>query len=332
RFCTGLALCLAVLAAHGLAAIQGRIRAPAARAAPAVLAVVLTGIEFFAVPRPLIAPDVQPFFQQLAAHPSPCNGLVQEPLSRCDAVLELPQITWIPPGMFHQAIDHHPMISGYTSRHYAYPFVDETPGVAQLVNADPTSLGGDIVTPAPGEIALRAMDYYGVRYVVVHPLADYHPAPALQRTLQRLFPGPGVRSGDLTVYTVPPVPQDRAFLFLGENWYAPEHDAAGAPRRWTDARATLRIVVPRGTEGRYTLALTVYAVASPRTLVVTLDDQELARQAVALPPGRPVRVPLMLSAGEHLVGLASLEPAIQPRGDRRRLSLGYDAIALARAP
>jgi len=59
----------------------------------------------------------------------------------------------------------------------------------------------------------------------------------------------GAPVGDLTVYTVPAQPQDRAFLFLGEDWYAQEEDATGARQRWTQQNAVVRVVVPPAAAG-----------------------------------------------------------------------------------
>jgi hypothetical protein len=266
----------------------------------------------------------------LATHPSPCLGDLQAPLAQCAAVLELPQATWIPPGMYHQAISKHPMVGGYISRHYPYDFAVNTPGVAQLIDADPTSLGADILTPSVHDTALQAMDYYGVRYVVVHPLDDYRPAPDLQQTLRLLFPTPGATADGLTVYTVPPVDQDRAFFYLGENWHAMEQNAQGLRWRWTDQSAAVHIVTPDAAAGAYTLALDVYSVSGPRTLVATLDGQELGRYPVTPAPGGQVALPLALAPGEHLLTLASVEPALEPPGDKRHLSLGYHALTLTR--
>ena len=330
RFATLLALCLAVPAAFGLAAILDRVRPAAGQLTVTALAVALVVVEFFGPPRVLIQPEAQPFFQQLAAHPSPCLGDLREPLAQCDAVLELPQATWIPPGMYHQAISKHPMVGGYISRHYPYDFAVNTPGVAQLIDADPASLGDDILTPSVHDTALQAMDYYGVRYVVVHPLDDYRPAADLQRTLSILFPTPGTDDDGLTVYTVPHVAQDRAFFYLGENWHAMEQNAAGLRWRWTDQSAAVHIVTPEAAAGAYTLALDVYSVSGPRTLVATLDGQELGRYPVTPAPGGKIELPLTLAPGEHLLTLASVEPALEPPGDKRHLSLGYHALTLTR--
>ncbi|HUS17636.1 MAG TPA: hypothetical protein VM536_21785, partial [Chloroflexia bacterium] len=179
RFNTLLMLCLAVLAAYGLALLSRPTGAAWRRSVVAVVAVALVVGELFGAPRPLVSAAVPVFFQQLAAQPSPCLTELQRPLSGCDALLELPQDPWGPLGMYHAAVSRHPMVGGYTSRHYPYSFAGDAPGVAQLVAPTAADLGPDIYTPSLRDLALRTMDYYGLRYVVVHPLDEYRAADAL---------------------------------------------------------------------------------------------------------------------------------------------------------
>ncbi len=332
RFLTPLALCLAILAASGLATLRARLPRRAAGAALLAVALLLVGAEFFNIPRPLVDPAVAPIYAQLAAAPSPCDGVLREPLSRCDAVLELPLQEWTAPAMFHQALDHHPMIGGYTSRHFPDPFQLDAPGVSQLIAAAPEELGPDIVNPPLEQTAVQAMDYYGVRYVLVHPLTAYPAADKLRAVLGLLFPGGGTASGDVQVYTVPHVAQDRAFLYLGSGWYDQEHTPEGVRFRWADQQATVPIVVPAPAAGTYTLTAAVFSIADTRTLVARLDGQEVGRYPVTLPPGGTVTIPLTLAPGAHTLTLASVEPAVTPPQDPRTLSLGYRSLTLARSP
>ncbi|HUS14484.1 MAG TPA: hypothetical protein VM536_05620, partial [Chloroflexia bacterium] len=287
--------------------------------------------ELFGAPRPLVSAAVPVFFQQLAAQPSPCLTELQRPLSGCDALLELPQDPWVPLGMYHAAVSRHPMVGGYTSRHYPYRFAGDAPGVAQLVAPTAADLGPDIYTPSLRDLALRTMDYYGLRYVVVHPLDEYRAADALQATLSALFGPTGQADGSLTIYTVPRGPQDQAFLYLGAGWHALEQDAAGTRWHWTEQAATVRVLVPPGTAGAYTLQLDVYSVSGPRTLVAHLDGQEIGRSTVSPAPGGRMTLPVTLTPGQHTLTLASVEPAITSPGDPRAISLGYHTLGLTRS-
>ena len=46
-------------------------------------------------------------------------------------MLELPDEESVALAMFHQAVDQHPILGGYLSRHYPYWFTVDTPGVGQ---------------------------------------------------------------------------------------------------------------------------------------------------------------------------------------------------------
>ena len=329
RLDTLLALCMAVLAGQGAAALLPRL--PGRAAWPLLAgAGLLAFAEFSGSPRVLIQPEAQPFFRDLAAHPSPCLGDVRAPLAACDAVLELPLDGWSAPGLFHQAISRHPMLGGYISRHYPYPFPGDAPGVRQLVAADPAGLGADIFTPTPGSTAQAALDYYGVRYVVVHDLPHYGPQAAnLRAVLDRLLGPTGQTADGLTVYTVPRGAGDAPILYPGAGWDAYEQ-GSGTAWRWTDGNATLHLGIPRAAAGAYLLDLQVYALDHPRTLIAALDGHELGRYPVAPSPGSAVSLPLLLPAGDHGLTLVSVEPAVTPLGDARALSLGYHAVTLRR--
>ncbi len=329
RLDTLLALCMAVLAAQGATALL--LRLPRRAVWLGLAGVGLAAFaEFSGPPRVLIQPQVQPFFRTLAAHPSPCLGDLQSPPTACDAVLELPLDQWSAPGLFHQAISRHPMLGGYISRHYPYSFPGDAPGVSQLVSADPSGLDHDIFTPAPRVTALAALDYYGVRYVAIHDLPHYGPQAAKLRTvLDRIFGPTGQTADGLTVYTVPRGADATPILYPGAGWDAYEQQQ-GTAWRWTDGHATLQLGIPTAAAGAYTLALQVYALDRPRTLIAALDGHELGRYPVAPSPGTPVTLPLTLATGTHTLTLVSVEPAIIPPGETRLLSLGYHAVTLTR--
>lgn len=333
RFTMLLSLCLAVLAATGLALLLQRCRTARLRALVAALLLVPALVEFFPVPRSLVAATVPDFFQELAAQPSPCAGRIAPPLADCGAVLELPDAERVHKAMFHQTVHGHPMIGGSISRHYTYRFTVDTPGVVQLVRNNPAGLTGDDILPlSPLETAQRALDFYGVRYIVVYPSADPAVTAGLQQTLSLLFPAGGKAYPDYTVYTTPRLPGDRPFLYLGAGWYEQERNADGLHWRWTDQQATATILVPPAAAGAMTLHLEVFALTTPRTLVARVDGQEIGRSPVAGAPGGPLAFPLTLAAGEHQLELASVEPAVSPPGDRRPLSLGYRQLTLDRGP
>ena len=319
RYSACVDICVAVAAAIGFDLLRRHLRGGRLALAFAVAVMAIILFEYLPFGRTLIYPQVPTALAQLGAT-SDTKG----------AVLELPYTDpWVAVALYNQTQHEQPIIGGYTSRKYPYPFLDQTPGVAQLIHYDAAPLTDqDILSPAVGATALAAMDYYGVRSVVVHPLAQDGKDQSLRTVLNTLFDKAGVQpqqSGDLQIYTVPQTNYDGPILGLGDGWYALEHGSAGV-WRWANQQATLQITSASATTKRYHFEADVYAFQQPRTLIISLDGREISRQAVAVPPGQTISLDLDLTPGLHQITLASLEPAATPSGDSRQLALGFSRI------
>ena len=325
RFVLIVSLAVAVLAGYGLVALARAVRPPAARAALFTALAGLVAVEFLGIPRVLFTPTADPFFATIAA-PGPAGSR--------DAVLELPQGTWTAPAMFDQTVHGRPIVGGYTARHYPYPWVRATPGVAQLTQPDlPLLDAPDILTPAVDTTALAALDYYGVRYVAVHPLLGEGAEAKIATTVNTIFAGhqiaPIYQTASLTAYRVPPQPQGGPFLGLGEGWYQLE-EANGRRWRWLGGPAQVQVTNPLTGTLAVQVRLAGFTLGDQRTLLARLDGQEVARQPIGPPPAQAFAVALDLPPGEHWLELQSLEPPTSPPGDRRVLSLGFEQIAVER--
>jgi hypothetical protein len=206
--------------------------------------------------------------------------------------------------------------------------------VAQLTQPDlPDLAAPDILSPAVDTTALAALDYYGVRYVAVHPLSRGGAEGKIAAVVNAIFIGhqiaPIYQTENLTAYKVPPQPQAGPFLGLGDGWYQAE-TANGRRWRWLGAAAQVQVTNPLTGTLPVQVRLAGFTVRAPRTLLVRLDGQEVARQPVGPPPAQAFSVPLDLPPGQHWIELASLEPPESPPGDRRSLSLGFEQIAVER--
>ncbi len=331
RFALMVSLALAVLAAQGLAvlAARARVRAyhPLAQAGLLAVLALLAGIELFNVPRTLIAPQAHPFFEGIAAHGSE---------GAHDAVLELPYGQRTAPAMFDQTVHQRPIPGGYTARHYPYPWISSTPGVTQLVQADADALTQqDIIWPPPGQTALQALDYFGVRYVAVYNTADEQQAHRLEAVVDALFRAHGItpvyEDPAVAIYEVPRQRSGSLIVAPAEGWYDVERQG-NRVWRWTGGQAALKVINPSDSTVSARLTLTVYAVSTPRTLLVSLDGQQLASEQVGPHPGRTVEIRISIAPGEHLLTLASTQPPEQVPGDNRALALGYQKVELLAAP
>jgi hypothetical protein len=329
RFALMVSLALAVLAAQGLAVLVARARAyhPLAQAGLLVVLALLAGIELFNVPRTLIAPQAHPFFASIAA---------RGPEGAHDAVLELPYNQRTAPAMFDQTVHQRPIPGGYTARHYPYPWISSTPGVTQLVQADADALTRpDIIWPPPGHTALQALDYFGVRYVAVYNTTDEQQAHRIEAAVDTLFHSHGItpvyEDPAVAIYQVPRQRSSSLIVAPAEGWYDIERQG-NRVWRWTGGQATLNVINPSDSTVSARLTLTVYAVSTPRTLLVSLDGHQLASEQVGPHPGRTMEINMGIAPGEHLLALASAQPPEQVPGDNRALALGYQKVELLATP
>lgn len=325
RFLATAAACLSLLSSFGVAWLDERIRGVNARTAATAGLLLLAALGLFVLPRQLTVTDSGPAFSFIRNSSEP------------GAVLEVPYGAWAAPALLHQTYHGRPIVGGYTSRHFPYPFGDAAPGVSQLVHNDPDPLTGpDILSPPPTQTALSSLDHYGVRFVVVHK-ADMQTGQyaGLQTVIDTLFTDKDkVYEDDSTiVYRVPPGEAgSEAAVSLGSGWYKAEQNPL---HRWlganvTDGNGYVWVGIPPGAEGRYNLDLTAYSYNSPRHLSVVLDGNVLAQKEIGT-EFEDLHVDLgYLPAGDHALVLQVQEPPETPPGDSRKLSIGVTKLAFER--
>ncbi len=118
RFTLLVSLSLAVLAGFGLVALWDVVRARRYRVGLFALLAVLAMVELFGIPRTMITPSIDPFFNMIK---------VEGAAGAHDAVLELPFDPYVPLAMYDQTGHQHPILGAYTSRHYPYPWIRAVP-------------------------------------------------------------------------------------------------------------------------------------------------------------------------------------------------------------
>jgi hypothetical protein len=328
RFILIASLALSVLAAFGLVALSGAIKEGRIRSLALGLAGVLLAIELLAIPRVLFTPQIHPFWNSVATN----GGEGRE-----EGVLEVPQGPRTAPAMYVQTRHQHPIVAGYTARHYPYPWLDATPGVSQLVHGNPDELSvTDIISPPVKDTALEALDYYGVRYVALYatdkPDLDERAGAAAELIFGPANVAPTFADDMLTVWRVPGQSYEGPFVGLGNGWYGVEGIGSEGERRWRWTNGDAYVQVTNPTPGDMAVAITLaaYTAAEPRTLVVSLDGEEQSRHTVGPHPAQTLTLYSTLTPGEHWLRLRSVEPAERPPGDSRALSIGYEQIAVDR--
>ncbi len=318
-------LALAVLATYGLTTLGQLSIRTGYRILLLLALAVLTVLEFFGIPRTLVDVKVHPFFAAIKA----TSGV-----NATASVLELPYDPNIAPAMFSQTVHEHPILGAYTSRHYPYPWVKAAPGIAQLTQfGTPTLRATDISTPQVRDTALASLDYYDVRYVVVHPLRDEGIERKIQLTLESIFEAhniePILSDETLTVFRVPPQPQSRPIVGLADGWFLPSSNEKEV-RLWRDTSGEAYVLITNPlTETMHSqLRLVAFSTGKARRLSVLLDDRELGQRLVETGASQTFVMPLDLVPGEHWLKLRSQDPPYYLPNDPRPRSVSFEQVAV----
>lgn len=330
RFLATASMALALMGAYGTAWLISRARSANSRSVVVAGALFLLVIELFGIPRALVSTASGPAYSFLKREKE--EG----------AVLELPADAYSALSLLHQTAMERPIIGGYTSRHFPYPFVDAAPGIAQLYNDDAEPLTEpDVLTPPVQDTALASLDYYNVRYVVVHKddikTGRYGP---LEDALDAVFAGqePVYEDEGVKIYKTTSVGESDQrtkvpLVGLGAGWHKVEPNPV---HRWTgsnvtDGNALVWIGIPPGTEGTYQLDTTVYSYQTSRHLTLELDGKSLLQKEIST-AFDDLSVDLgRLGSGSHILLLKVEEPPVNPPGDERKLAIGVTRLAVTRS-
>ncbi|MBN9388387.1 MAG: hypothetical protein J0I20_10075 [Chloroflexi bacterium] len=319
-------LCLAVLAAYGLAwllnfiktRLKDRLKRPALLtwALPA-LAGLLVFLEFFPGPRTLADTTVPAFYSQIAKEGN-WNDF---------AVLETPDsgsASIISKAMYYQSVSQHPMVGGYLSREPVYPFATY-PGIRDLLQLDfcPTAkqclYGRDILDRSQLKNAAGVLEFYKIRYVIVHPglLKSQDSQFNANEVLQTVFgkdTKPVYQDGEVQVWRTPGFiesgnPPDPAKVLpqLGDGWGNRE-DTPNGPVRLVAAAARLELFNPYQQPLQVKLSFSkTQSTKGPTNLAPTLNGQALPARTVS-PDLQTVELSLTLQPGLNDLTLKNDSP------------------------
>lgn len=285
RFVVVVMLCLAVLAAIGLAhSLAGR--SLRLRRTVAAVALLILLVEYLPTPFPFASAQQPAFYSQIAADG---GGY---------AVIELPINLAQGRYVYAQTVHQKPLVGGYLARFKHYRTIEDVPGFRELYYLD--AVPPDIFA-SPAMAQLAALRYWGVRYLIVHPAKfSGARAAALQVALAALAE-PTVRYQDeqITVYTVK-AGVTLPFLSLGDGWGGSfgglrEGDGSAPLQRSFSGTASLQVRWLAG--GSYSLSLDAQSIDrgpnQQATLRVELDSRPVG-EFVLGDQVQTVRVPLAL--------------------------------------
>ncbi len=326
RASVALVLAVAVLAGYGLKALLER-RGDKVVLILAALICLGTVLEYL---------TIWPFPTMPAAVPEFCHRWGRE--EDDFAVLDLPQWpVWLRRGsnyaMYYQTVHQHPMVGGYVWR---LPEGQEgTMKAFQELVLPP--VGVDIIARPTGDEALRILNQYYVKYVVLHK-GVWEPEDEAQaiQSLSRLLGPPLYDGPQAMAFAVPAVeggPGDEHLLALSYNWYNVE-TVEGRPARWLKNDGAVYVHLRSHlAKGRYRLSFAAYPFAPPRRLQVLVNGGPVADEVVG--GWREITTPpfdlreggnaIVFHVVEGCQVPAEVEPASQ---DRRCLSLMFQDIRL----
>lgn len=289
-----LSVCLAILAAVGLARLHQRLGGHWARLAVTVAAFIVVALEFANAPPHVFAKEVDPIWlKAVAALPTDAT-IVQYPLAPVNSSRSLYYLYW----------------QRRHDRATVNPAQQPRAETLEAQIRDPND-------PSTGKALLAA----GVDVVVIHtslpPLTTppYQPSvptdalPAATGSLNPWFEK--IRNtADAILYRVRVTPRvvEGAFVTFGDGWGPPERRRSGSAR-WMIGSEGSFVVVVSGRRRSYELRLVAGSFAQPRVITAHLDGAEIGRYRVRASGLSRLRLELgQISGGAHKVTLTPNPP------------------------
>jgi len=209
---------------------------------------------------------------------------------------------------YYQTLHQKRIFGGYIAR---FPkstqwFIDGTPVFRHLRYLHAQE---DILTQDISMIGSTVLQYYNVRYVLVHKdlfmwHQDYNRPDTLQRILPLLeFIGLDLFFEDELVsgFRTPEKHEKQVFMRLGESWHVRE-SWEGVPTRWMENNATLCIVNPTASDLRVDIELRAFGAFRARRLHVLVRETLVGSfQLPIFPAGKDCAFTLTIPPGETTV-------------------------------
>jgi hypothetical protein len=289
--------------------------------------------EFLAIPFPISNSNVPDFYYSLSKDPD------------CYAIYEIPDMAGhlsFPEYMYYQTVHGKKLLTGYTHiPDYVTKFSKETPFIKSLhmeyTNSNyMLAYNKDIFNQNSSETAQSTLNYYDVRYIVLHTnLLTNEQLEFAEHLLQsNLNTDPIIYKNDsLIVYKVPTT-SIKPIITLDAGWHGLENWSE-TPTRWTTDDATL--FTHTNDNCTVTMSLQALSFHRPRTVEIYANDQLVQRTTVPTSFSH-ISIPIQLHKGENTIRFHVPEGAERPcdipelnNRDTRRLSVAVQNVTLIEA-
>ncbi len=330
RFDVLVVLSLAVLTGYGISIINKKIasRTPdrkmmARLLIPAVIAILIL-CEYLVVPFTTVTAEVPSFY----------HGLANDTADY--AIMEIPatyNYTFGVQALYYQTIHHKYMVGGQEARIPAasQEFEANTPYVSQLTYmANDT---GDIFDQNVTDIGSSILQYYNIRYVIVH--RDYLTEEQLRNVTGFLNATPGLEAaeysdGNMSVYRVMNSTM-KPFMVRQDGWWGVEN-SNNTYHSWMQENGTVLAYSPAG--GAYSLTFNASSFHDGRMMQVFVNGQKIYENTIP-PSFTTVKTDIQLSEGKNTIAFVSPSGTVRPSNipgpgstDERNISFALGDIRI----
>lgn len=324
RFFVIAALAFAVLAGYGVSKILELKR----REKPIITFILcsLVILEFLAVPFQISYVDQPEIYKKISSD------------RENYAILEIPSASLnygaATKFAYYQTIHGKPLVGNHLARipSDAREFERNTPLIKELTLLDNSSR--DILNQDPFEIGLSVLNYYNIKYVILHKI--YLNGKDIEYVHKVLNGSLNLNTNyydndSLIVYEVPNL-STTPFITLSNGWHGLE-DWGGTPSRWMENDATLVIYSDKNRTAE--LSFRVRSYNRPRTLELYDSEDNLIGEATISENFREIKMPIELEVGANSIRLHTPEGCDRPSEvsegkskDGRCLSLAFQEVKI----
>ena len=273
--------------------------------------------EYASFPLPLGKLVVPKMYYQIASEEGDF-ALVELPRDYCYAKCQVSEY------QYYQTVHRKKLIGGYVARNpsYALDFVYNTPVIRELNFPE---LPPDILRQDLSEVGLSLLNYYDVRYVILH--RDYMTSEMFYKVdgfINDVLRIPlDYQDATIRRYRVIEADESVTFLTLGNNWQGVEM-WDGIPTRSMSNNATLFVTAPEPTEAK--ISFSAKSFRTERALEIFLNGELLDSYPID-EAGMSISIPVNLLAGQNVLTFSIPEGSMQSLDSSGR-SMAFQEIVL----